>query len=74
MKHQWFVHVLHCEGDLLNWCDKVYTNLRTKCGLCRNRRSARLLHGVRDLVAGPARSGDAARRSATTSRISPRCA
>ena len=32
MKHQWFVHVLHCEGDLLNWCDKVYTNLRTKCG------------------------------------------
>jgi hypothetical protein len=32
MKHQWFVHVLHCEGDVLNWCDKVYTNLKTKCG------------------------------------------
>ena len=32
MKHQWYVHVLHCEGDLLNWCDKVYTNLKTKCG------------------------------------------
>jgi len=32
MVHQWYVHILHCEGDLLNWCDKIYTNLPTKCG------------------------------------------
>lgn len=32
MEHQWFVHVLHCNGKLLSWCDKVYTNLKTKCG------------------------------------------
>jgi len=32
MLHQWYVHVLHCDGKLLNWCDKVYTNLKTKCG------------------------------------------
>jgi hypothetical protein len=33
MLHQWFVHVLHCDGKLLNWCEqKVYTNLKTKCG------------------------------------------
>ena len=32
MEHQWFVHVLHCDGELLNWCGRVYTNLPTKCG------------------------------------------
>jgi hypothetical protein len=32
MDHQWYVHVLHCDGEILNWCDKSYTNLRTKCG------------------------------------------
>jgi len=33
MKHQWWVHVLHCNGELLNWCkQKLYTNLKTECG------------------------------------------
>lgn len=32
MEHQWFVHILHCDGQLLNWCNRVYTNLPTKCG------------------------------------------
>jgi hypothetical protein len=32
MAHQWFVHVLHCDGQLLNWCGKNFTNLKTKCG------------------------------------------
>lgn len=31
-QHQWFVHILHCDGELLNWCGRVYTNLPTKCG------------------------------------------
>jgi len=31
-EHQWFVHILHCDGELLTWCDQVYTNLPTKCG------------------------------------------
>lgn len=32
MQHQWYVHVLHCDGKILNWCERVYTNLKTKCG------------------------------------------
>lgn len=32
MTHQWYVHVLHCDGTLLDWCGRVYTNLPTKCG------------------------------------------
>lgn len=32
MQHQWYVHVLHCDGTILDWCDKRYTNLKTKCG------------------------------------------
>lgn len=32
MQHQWYIHVLHCDGELLNWCNRVYTNLPTKCG------------------------------------------
>jgi len=28
----WFVHVLHCDGEILEWCDRRYTNLQTKCG------------------------------------------
>lgn len=32
MQHQWYVHVLHCDGELLNWCGRTYTNLPTKCG------------------------------------------
>ena len=31
-KHQWYVHILHCNGELLRWCDKIYVNLKTKCG------------------------------------------
>lgn len=30
--HQWFVHVLHCDGEILRWCDREYINLATKCG------------------------------------------
>lgn len=30
-EHQWYVHILHCDGELLRWCDRVYTNLPTKC-------------------------------------------
>ena len=73
MKHQWFVHVLHCDGELLNWCDKVYTNLRTKCG-----------HLEIDVPPGcdmvcatwcwPRSVRRRRRRSAITSRISRRCA
>jgi hypothetical protein len=29
---QWFVHVLHCNGQILRWCNKVYANMPTKCG------------------------------------------
>jgi hypothetical protein len=29
---QWFVHILHCNGEILQWCDKKYANLPTKCG------------------------------------------
>ena len=32
MKHQWFVHILHCNGEILDWCGRKYTNLATKCG------------------------------------------
>jgi len=32
MEHQWFVHVLHCDGTILNWCGRRFTNIRTKCG------------------------------------------
>jgi hypothetical protein len=32
MEHQWYVHVLHCDGSLLEWCDREYTNIETKCG------------------------------------------
>src|SRR5215207_10104171 len=31
-QYQWYVHVLHCNGDILTWCDRRYTNLPTKCG------------------------------------------
>lgn len=32
MERQWYVHILHCDGSVLNWCDRRYTNLLTKCG------------------------------------------
>ena len=32
MKNKWFIHVLHCDGTVLDWCDTLYTNLETKCG------------------------------------------
>jgi len=28
----WFVHILHCNGEVLKWCDRRYANLPTKCG------------------------------------------
>lgn len=31
-EHQWYVHILHCDGELLRWCDRTYSNLATKCG------------------------------------------
>ncbi|HEX8143301.1 MAG TPA: hypothetical protein VF553_11940 [Pyrinomonadaceae bacterium] len=30
--YQWFVHILHCNGEILKWCGKSYSNLMTKCG------------------------------------------
>ena len=30
-EHQWFVHVLHCDGSILEWCDRRYSNIPTKC-------------------------------------------
>ena len=37
LQHQWYVHVLHCDGSLLTWCREgpnplPYTNIRTHCG------------------------------------------
>lgn len=32
MEHQWFVHVLHCDGTILDWCGRRYMNIPTKCG------------------------------------------
>lgn len=29
---QWFVHIMHCDGSPLVWCDRRYINLETKCG------------------------------------------
>ncbi len=31
-QHRWFIHVLTCEGEVLRWCDRIYTNLEAKCG------------------------------------------
>lgn len=28
----WFVHILHCNGEILEWCDRRFVNLQTKCG------------------------------------------
>jgi hypothetical protein len=37
LDHQWFVHVLTCDGELLHWCrdgrkPTDYTNIPTQCG------------------------------------------
>ena len=32
MNYQWFVHVLNCDGSVLDWCDRRYTNIETTCG------------------------------------------
>lgn len=32
MKYQWYVHVLHCNGEILDWCGRRFVNLVTKCG------------------------------------------
>jgi hypothetical protein len=31
-EHKWFVHVLDCEGRVIEWCDRRYMNIETKCG------------------------------------------
>jgi hypothetical protein len=28
----WYVHILHCNGEILEWCGRRYANLPTKCG------------------------------------------
>jgi hypothetical protein len=30
-QYQWFVHILHCNGEPLVWCNRKYINLPTKC-------------------------------------------
>jgi hypothetical protein len=37
LEHQWFVHVLQCDGTFLTWCrdgerPTPYTNIATRCG------------------------------------------
>ena len=32
MEHQWYVHVLDCNGHILDWCGTKYTNIPTRCG------------------------------------------
>src|SRR5215207_8593158 len=37
LQHQWYVHVLNCDGTLLTWCRDgrertPYTNIETRCG------------------------------------------
>jgi hypothetical protein len=31
-QHHWFVHILRCNGEVLTWCDRRYTNLEARCG------------------------------------------
>ena len=31
-QRQWYVHVLHCDGTILDWCGRHYQNIPTKCG------------------------------------------
>lgn len=31
-QHQWYVHILHCSGEVLTWCKRAYMNLPTQCG------------------------------------------
>jgi len=31
-KHQWFVHVVDCEGRPVTWCDRSYRDVPAKCG------------------------------------------
>jgi hypothetical protein len=30
--HKWFVHVLDCDGKVVEWCGKPLMNFETKCG------------------------------------------
>ena len=37
LQHQWYVHVLTCDGEFLTWCREgneptPYTNIKTRCG------------------------------------------
>ncbi|MGI9174955.1 MAG: hypothetical protein ACR2GR_06520 [Rhodothermales bacterium] len=29
---QWYIHVLHCDGRIVRWCDRDYRNIKTECG------------------------------------------
>lgn len=31
-KETWFVHILDCEGNVLEWCKKKYSFIAAKCG------------------------------------------
>ena len=30
-EHQWFVHVLDCDGKVLEWCGTRFMNIETRC-------------------------------------------
>jgi hypothetical protein len=30
-EREWYVHVLHCNGKPLKWCNREFTNIKTKC-------------------------------------------
>ncbi len=29
---KWYVHIVDCEGNVLQWCDRKYRDIETKCG------------------------------------------
>jgi hypothetical protein len=31
-RHQWWVHVLHCNGEIVNWCGLPVKGVQTECG------------------------------------------
>lgn len=57
-KETWFVHVLDCEGRVVEWCNKRYSFISRKMRARADRNPAGLLCGIRR----PQRAGT--RRSA----------
>jgi hypothetical protein len=31
-QENWYVHILDCDGKVLEWCDRRYRDIRTRCG------------------------------------------